>query len=118
MKKIVLTLISTALITTYSYSLDCINAIDTYSLKECANIDYEKADKKLNETYKKVMSTLDDEGKELLKISQRAWIVFRDSNARFQSDSMRGGTGQGLIHISTMTDMTIQREKELSMNLN
>ena len=51
-------------------------------------------------------------------IAQRAWIVFRDSNARFQSDSMRGGTGQGLIHISTMTDMTIQREKELSMNLN
>ncbi|TLS96673.1 lysozyme inhibitor LprI family protein [Aliarcobacter cibarius] len=118
MNRNILILGFTFLIATSSYALDCENAMDTYSLKECAKIDYDKADKKLNKTYKQVMSLLDDEGKELLKKSQRAWITFRDLNAEFQSDSMRGGTGQGLIYTSILTEMTIEREKELSIKLN
>lgn len=118
MKRNILILWFTFSISTSIYALDCQNAMDTYSLKECAKIDYDKADKKLNNTYKQVMSALDNEGKELLKKSQKAWISFRDLNAEFQSDSMRGGTAQELVFTSTLTEMTIQREKELSNYLN
>lgn len=96
------------------YALDCKNAYSTADMNECENLKYIQADKKLNETYKKLISKLDPEAKELLKKAQKAWIVYRDSNADFNADSMRGGSGQSLLHISTSTDMTIKREEELS----
>ncbi len=52
MNRNILILGFTFLIATSSYALDCENAMDTYSLKECAKINYDKADKKLNKTYK------------------------------------------------------------------
>ena len=67
------------------YALDCKNAYSTADTNECENLKYIQADKKLNETYKKLISKLDPEAKELLKKAQKAWIVYRDSNADFNA---------------------------------
>ncbi len=78
----------------------------------------QKADKALNATYKKPMAKLDDKiAKEKLKKERRAWISYRDANAEFSADEMRGGTGEGLLYMGTITQMTEQREKELAQYL-
>ena len=64
------------------------------------------------------MAKLDDKiAKDKLKKSQRAWVAFRDANAEFGADEMRGGTGEGLLYMGTVTQMTRQREKELASYL-
>jgi uncharacterized protein YecT (DUF1311 family) len=98
-------------------ALNCQNATTTVEMKECASADLQKADKALNTTYKKLMAKLDEIAKEKLKKAQKAWIVYRDANAEFSADEMRGGTGEGLLYMSTVTQMTEQREKELAQYL-
>jgi uncharacterized protein YecT (DUF1311 family) len=71
------------------------------------------ADKKLNAVYKKLMAALDDEGKALLRSSQRAWIAYRDAEAKFAEDEMRGGSAAPLLYFGAMTRLTEQRTKEL-----
>jgi uncharacterized protein YecT (DUF1311 family) len=98
-------------------ALNCQNATTTVEMKECASADLQKADKALNATYKKLMAKLDEIAKEKLKKAQKAWIVYRDANAEFSADEMRSGTGEGLLYMSTVTQMTEQREKELAQYL-
>jgi uncharacterized protein YecT (DUF1311 family) len=95
------------------FAIDCANAYSNIEMKECAAQDYEFADKKLNLIYKQLMNKLDSIGKEKLKISQIAWIKFRDSNAEFYADSFREGTGAGLLFLSSKTITTESRVKEL-----
>jgi uncharacterized protein YecT (DUF1311 family) len=47
-----------------------------------ARAEFEKADADLNKTYDALLAKLPDaEGREKLKQSQRAWLVFRDAEA-------------------------------------
>ena len=73
----------------------------------------EAADKELNAVYKKVFATLDDEAKELLKASQRAWLAYREAEAKFAADEMRGGTAAPLIYSGAITRMTMSRIRRL-----
>ena len=45
----------------------------------CIDAEHDIQDKKLNETYKKIMTDLNDGQKAKLKDAQRAWITYRDS---------------------------------------
>lgn len=47
----------------------------------CAAEAFSKADQELNNVYRRLLGKLDGEAKDKLRISQRAWIVYRDSNA-------------------------------------
>ena len=54
--------------------------------------DFEKVDGERNRTYEALLAKLPDaEGKEKLKQSQRAWLAFRDAEAAFAADQLRGG---------------------------
>lgn len=76
--------------------------------------EFTKADKELNEVYAKVLDVLDDTAKERLKISQRAWVVFRDSEAQFRADAeARGGSMWPLVHESVRSKLTKERVKAL-----
>lgn len=75
---------------------------------------FKKADKELNEVYAKVLANLDDESKELLKKSQRAWVSFRDAEASFRADAeARGGSMWPLIHEGIRSRLTKERVKGL-----
>lgn len=75
---------------------------------------FKKADKELNEVYAKVLGVMDDEAKERLKKSQRAWIAFRDAEAAFRADAAaRGGSMWPLIHEGTRGKLTGERVRRL-----
>ena len=99
-------------------------------MKECTGTAFDSADKILNVLYKAKVaelskSTGDKEGdsynKEILnrlKVSQRAWVAFRDSNSSLASTEMLGGTGEGLVYIDSLYSMTKSRVLELDSILN
>ncbi|WP_035608426.1 lysozyme inhibitor LprI family protein [Haloferula sp. BvORR071] len=79
---------------------------------------FTKADKELNEVYAKVLDVLDDEAKEKLKRSQRAWVLFRDSEADFRADAeARGGSMWPLVHEGIRASLTQERVKALKQYL-
>lgn len=98
-------------------SLDCDNAVTTVDMKQCAQNEYDKADKELNDAYKKVMAAVKASGnpkaKDKLVAAQRAWIDFRDKDCAFEASVFEGGTMYGLIYTSCLTDHTEKRTKEL-----
>ena len=78
-----------------------------------AAAEFKKADADLNKVYAKVVAKLDDEGKEKLKVAQRAWIAFRDAQAEVDADISRGGSMVPLLRASSMTDSTQARIRQL-----
>jgi uncharacterized protein YecT (DUF1311 family) len=75
---------------------------------------FKKADQELNAVYAKVMANLDDEAKEHLKRSQRAWVAWRDAEAAFRADAeARGGSLWPLIHEGIRSRLTKERVKGL-----
>ena len=95
----------------------CDKAITDADLLKCADAEFSAADKKLNDTYSKLLNALDPEGQHKLKESQRAWVKFRDLNAEFAGDSSRGGSAESVIIVDTETQMTEARIKELQREL-
>lgn len=82
-----------------------------------AQEDAAKADKVLNQVYKKVLASLDEDGVKLLKESQRAWIAFRDAEAKFAEDEARGGSMAPLLYFGAVHRLTEERIKQLKDHL-
>ncbi len=68
---------------------------------------YQTVDRKLNQVYQNTIGTLPASRQSQLKIAQRAWIVFRDANSKFESSLSNGDSQLSLIR------MTEQRTKDL-----
>jgi len=113
---------------------DCENdtPVTTFDMRECASYSYEKADKELNEVYKKLIASYEqalkeeqersDEGDDLdyvrqrfetLRQSQRDWIKFRDSFCDFEASHFWGGTVAPWVYISCLTVLTEQQTERL-----
>ncbi len=71
------------------------------------------ADKKLNQVYQQVVSSLSSEAKQLLTTGQQSWIKFRDNNCNFEVYSSRGGTGYEVFRNGCLERLTKQRTKDL-----
>ena len=82
-----------------------------------AEADAAAADKELNIVYKKVIAGLDSEGQALLKTSQRAWLAYRDAEAKFEGDEMRGGSAEPLLYSGALTSLTKERTRRLRQSL-
>lgn len=82
-------------------------------MNEQAGREYKKSDQEMNVAYKKLMTTLDADQKAQLKISQNAWLKFRDAEADFLSSKAKGGTIWPTIHGSHLTQITQERTREL-----
>ena len=84
-----------------------------------ARAEFEQADAELNKCYEALLTKLPDaEGKEKLKQSQRAWLVFRDAEATFAADEARGGSMAPTIRYEIMAGLTQQRIKQLKARFN
>lgn len=68
-----------------SYSKDydkCMeNKFGDNQMRECANEEYEKQDKMLNQKYKKIMRALPNDEKVLLKNYQKKWVKTKEINS-------------------------------------
>lgn len=89
---------------------------DTVSLKQCGMKDLKMEKEKLDQVYKKLMSTLDSENKKLLKISQLAWVDFSKKDCVFQTRWETGTMGP-LMSIGCETGVTEDRRKALEDRL-
>jgi uncharacterized protein YecT (DUF1311 family) len=93
--------------------INCSNAKTTVEMKYCSQQSYAAADKKLNQVYKQVQSTLKGEQKQLLTSGQQAWIKFRDNNCDFEVYNNRGGTGYEIFRNGCLEGLTQERTKHL-----
>ena len=88
------------------------------SMNAQARKDFKRADTELNTVYRKVIALLPDEKSvELLQKAQRAWVAFRDANAAFHADEMRGGSAAPLLFYGQQTQLTKSRLKHLQRYL-
>ncbi|MEK0182070.1 lysozyme inhibitor LprI family protein [Microcoleus anatoxicus] len=68
---------------------------------------FQTVDRKLNQVYQNTIDNLSVSRQSQLKIAQRAWIVFRDANSKFESSLSNGDKQLSLIR------MTEQRTQAL-----
>lgn len=99
-------------------AINCQNAMTTPEINYCAEQEWQEAEKKLNDSYKKLMADLnrsDENGtfysdvrKSLLE-SQRAWITFRQKDCDAIYTLYAGGTIRGAMYFGCMIKHTKQR---------
>jgi len=96
-------------------NIDCKNAMSQSEMNICADQDYRATDAKLNAAYAKLLAVTGDEGfKAKLKIAQRAWISFRDSECTYETADNEGGSIHPLVYAGCLTRLTKERTKALS----
>jgi uncharacterized protein YecT (DUF1311 family) len=92
---------------------ECQNAATTSAMRACENARFDDAQRELGVAYQDLLMHLDGGQKQKLRVAQRAWIRFRDTNADFQASLAKGGTLAPLIRTATLTEMTKARTSEL-----
>jgi uncharacterized protein YecT (DUF1311 family) len=59
-------------------------------LADCYEIEGSIWDDLLNQNYKRLLDTLDDEQKVKARVMQRAWVAYRDTTCQFYWDKIQG----------------------------
>jgi uncharacterized protein YecT (DUF1311 family) len=98
-------------------TIDCKNPKHTPEFNHCAELAYKEADKKLNVTYKKVMSELSDEDKQALVTIQRDWVKLRDAQCELETKETKKGTIWYQVNTGCKTRMTVNRTSDLELIL-
>ncbi len=65
-------------------AMDCADQTQL-GLHKCADADFQRADKALNDAYREVLRRLagDEHKKQLLRAAEQAWVAFRDAECKF-----------------------------------
>lgn len=93
---------------------DCKNPVDQMTMTACAGLEFEKADVELNNVWKKLKASIDDQDATALLKSQRAWIAYRDAQCELAGFAARGGSLQPMLVQMCLADLTLARIKELN----
>ena len=103
-------------------SVDCANADTQLEINECANLEFETADKTLNATYAQVTAMLKGQPVALTKLrnAQRLWIQLRDADieARYpvgkdEDPRFLYGSMYPMLYSQAKTQLTQQRTEWL-----
>lgn len=98
----------------HAAEVDCKNANTQTDMNICAAQDFKHSDALLNQAYKLKMSQLNADQQKKLKVAQRSWIAFRDSDCDFQSSGVEGGSAQPMVYSMCLKEKTEQRTKEIN----
>jgi uncharacterized protein YecT (DUF1311 family) len=93
---------------------DCDNAISQTEMNMCSADQYDKADKKLNQTWQTALKRATPQQRDLLKKAQKNWIALRDADCAFIGSGSEQGSAQPMVINQCMTDKTNEREAWLS----
>ena len=96
-----------------SSHVTCANAQTTAAMRECEIARYQQAEAGMTAAYHRLMTKLDARGRAKLQRAQQAWRTFRDAEAVFQADAVKGGTLAPLIRTNVRADMTEARWQQL-----
>jgi uncharacterized protein YecT (DUF1311 family) len=91
----------------------CDKAQTTAAMRQCEIARLKRADEGMNAAYKRLSARLDENAQAKLRAAQRAWLKYRDAEAAYQADAVRGGTLAPLIMESVQADLTEARRVEL-----
>jgi uncharacterized protein YecT (DUF1311 family) len=86
-------------------------------VRTCIQLRYEASDKRMNEVYKQLISSLSDQERSILTEAQLGWIKLRDKTCEFEVYKSRGGSGYGGFLNECLDRMTKQRTAELEQYL-
>ena len=94
---------------------DCNRANTQLDLNQCAQANFESADRELNRVYQVALDQAGDEGsRRQLRESERAWLTFRDQEcARQVGPRDQGGSIWPMNLASCLEEKTAQRIREL-----
>lgn len=93
--------------TVASAQTNCDKPVNDFDGLYCLNKVYLEADKELNENYKKLVAKLNDEGRAVLRNTQRDWIEERNAEcSRREADNF-------FVNMSCATDITVRRAQFL-----
>jgi uncharacterized protein YecT (DUF1311 family) len=121
MKQLVFALITIAGGTS-AVALDCKTAMTTLEVNECASIEQRKVEARLNETYQRVIQSLDQPDTDLEKFSQmksrlmtaqRAWVKFREADCQAVYTYYQAGTIRAIMFTGCMKSHAENRIKDL-----
>lgn len=98
--------------------INCRNPTSNVEYKECAYRAYQAADRRLNQVYQQVISTLSGEEKQKLIDAELVWIKFRDLHCEFEVYKNRGGTGYSGFLSQCLEQVTKKRTAQLESFLN
>jgi uncharacterized protein YecT (DUF1311 family) len=105
-------------VTAQQPNVDCSKPMTPPEMRFCAAKSYQEADRKLNQAYKQVNSSLKGEQRRLLTTAQQNWIRFRDNNCDFEVFEFRGAGDYTLFRNECLERLTEQRTKDLRDYLN
>lgn len=97
--------------------LPCSSETTTAGMRNCENLRFQRAEQALDSVYAELMKKVDKRGQAKLRAAQSAWLQFRQAEADFQADMVRGGTLAPLIKITVMADLTESRVEQLRKEL-
>ena len=83
----------------------------------CASDALRVADAELNTAYRELMAKISDNGKTLLRDSQRAWIAYRDKQCEFNAAGSQGGSVQPMVRANCLADLTKRQTEVLKAQL-
>jgi uncharacterized protein YecT (DUF1311 family) len=94
---------------------DCNRANTQLDLDQCAQANFEAADRRLNEVYHAAMDAAGDESARVqLRDSERAWISFRDQECARQVGPREGGGSIWPMNLANcLEEKTAKRIREL-----
>jgi uncharacterized protein YecT (DUF1311 family) len=106
-----------SLIFPIAQQINCDRPQGDAQVRTCIQLRYEVSDKRMNEVYKQLISSLSDEERAILKEAQLGWIKLRDQTCEFEVYKNRGGTGYRGFLNECLDRMTKQRTAELEQYL-
>lgn len=87
--------------TALSHCLDMPDGQSTAGMVQCLVTAYGAWDAALNEAYKSLTDSLQPAQKDALKVSQRAWIAYRDAEQKFLQSLMNAPGVGSIVNITT-----------------
>ena len=102
--------------------IDCSQPRSEMEIQHCFQVEFKKADEKLNQVYQKLRKVTRDMGdakasdspqENALIAAQRQWINYRDKNCNFHHSLMYRGSGANTLFLQCKNRMTFQRAAEL-----
>jgi uncharacterized protein YecT (DUF1311 family) len=96
---------------------DCVNAVSTAQMRQCANARYQSVSVELQAVYQTLRRKLPPDRRMLLQTAQGAWLRYRQSTADLDAKLGADGTLAPLIRVTTLADITEARLNELRQEL-
>ncbi|WP_144874662.1 lysozyme inhibitor LprI family protein [Hyella patelloides] len=97
---------------------NCDRPVTQIELNNCAHLEYQEADLKLNQVYQQLRKkNQNTEREQQLMNTQLAWLKFRDLNCEYAASRYQGGSIQPLIYSSCLTRLTKERIQHLESYL-